>query len=152
MKISTRIRYGLRTMLEIAQHHSTKGVLQKDIANKQALSNKYLDHIVHGLKTSGLIINVKGKKSGYRLTRNPSEITVLDVYYALEPNLCLVECLSCDVVCERQPACLTQGLWKQLNNLIVNYFRSITLEDLLLKRISLTDFQENPSPVQVLNI
>ena len=91
MKISTRTRYGVRTMIEIAKGHPDRGVFQKEIATNQLLSLKYLDHIIHALKTARLISNTKGKKSGYVLTRKPSEITVFDIHRAFEPGICLVE-------------------------------------------------------------
>ena len=137
MKISTRTRYGIRTMLEIAMNNSNKGIFQKDIAKNQEISNKYLDHIIQALKTSNLISNSKGKKSGYILTRKPSEITILDIHNAFESGICLVECLSGNYHCDREIGCLTKGFWGNLNNLILDYFRSITLDDLKNKKISL---------------
>lgn len=131
MKIGTRTRYGLRTMLEIARNNNSKGVFQKDIAESQSISNKYLDHIIHSLKTSGLISNVKGKKSGYLLTRDAGNITVFDIHKAFEPDLCLAECLSANFQCERSEHCEAQGFWQGLNTLIINYLRSVTLDDLV---------------------
>jgi Rrf2 family protein len=118
-------------MIEIARNNNTQGVFQKDIAKSQSLSNKYLDHIIHGLKTSGLITNVKGKKSGYLLTGDAKNITVFDIHKALEPDLCLVECLSPNYQCERSNHCEAQGFWGGLNTVILNYLRSVTLDDLL---------------------
>lgn len=132
MKIGTRTRYGLRTMIEIARDRSQEGVLQKDIALAQSLSNKYLDHIIHALKTSGLIANVKGKKSGYKLTRNPDQITIFDIHKAFEPDLCLVECLSANYQCDRRKICEAQKFWKGLNKVIAGYMKSVTLADLVL--------------------
>jgi Rrf2 family protein len=117
-------------MLEIARADSFKGIYQKDIAVAQSLSNKYLDQIIHALKTAGLITTVKGKKSGYLLTRKPENITVFDIYKAFEPDLCLVECLSVNYQCNRSEHCQAQGFWKQLNALIADFLRSVTLADL----------------------
>ncbi|NLB92194.1 MAG: Rrf2 family transcriptional regulator, partial [Bacteroidales bacterium] len=72
MKFNTRTRYGIRAMLEIASHPAEQGVFQKDIAENQEISIKYLDHIIRDLKVAGLLVNAKGKKSGYVLTR-PAE-------------------------------------------------------------------------------
>ena len=126
-------------MLEIAQNNGNSGIYQKDISEKQSISNKYLDHIIHALKASHLIANVKGKKSGYMLTREPSKITIFDIHNAFEPGICLTECLSGNYKCDRREGCLTVGFWGQLNNIIVNYFKSVTLEDLMLKRVSIED-------------
>jgi len=139
MKISTRTRYGVRTMIEIARGNPEKGVFQKDIANNQSLSIKYLDHIIHALKTARLITNTRGKKSGYILTRKPSEITVFDIHRAFEPGICIVECLSGSYQCNMIDGCQARGFWGRLNNLIYDYFRSVTLDDLINGRVNLED-------------
>ncbi len=139
MKISTRTRYGVRTMIEIARGHPDRGVFQKEIATNQLLSLKYLDHIIHALKTARLISNTKGKKSGYVLTRNPSEIKVFDIHRAFEPGICLVECLSGTYNCDLIDGCKARGFWGQLNNLIHSYFNSVTLDDLIRGKVSLED-------------
>jgi Rrf2 family protein len=139
MKISTRTRYGVRTMIEIARGQPDRGVFQKEIAINQSLSLKYLDHIIHALKTARLISNAKGKKSGYVLTRKPSEITVFDIHRAFEPGICLVECLSGTYNCNLSDGCKARGFWGQLNNLIHSYFNSVTLDDLIRGKVSLED-------------
>ncbi len=145
MKISTRTRYGLRAMIEIAGGEHDKGVFQKDIAANQSLSVKYLDHIIHALKTARLISNAKGKKSGYILTRKPSEITIFDIHRAFEPGISIVECLPGTYHCDLSEGCRARGFWKQLNNLIYNYFKSITLDDLIQGRVK---FEEESFPVE----
>ena len=139
MKISTRTRYGVRAMIEIARGEPDRGVFQKEIAINQSLSLKYLDHIIHALKTARLIINAKGKKSGYILTRKPSEITVFDIHRAFEPGICLVDCLSGTYKCDLSHGCMARGFWGELNNLILSYFRSVTLDDLMNRRVNLED-------------
>lgn len=133
MKFSTRTRYGIRAILEIAINENGTGVYQKDIAINQKLSNKYLDHIISSLKIAGLICNVKGKKSGYILTRPPEQITMLDVHNAFEPEICVVECLSGVVKCEMESSCVTQEFWQGLNSLIEDYLKEVSLADLLKK-------------------
>src|SRR5690554_4558994 len=86
MKITTKTRYGLRAMIEIARETNEQGILQKEIARRQDLSNKYLDQIILGLKLADLIMNVHGKKSGYILARPAEEITLFDIYQAFEPD------------------------------------------------------------------
>lgn len=131
MKFSTKTRYGIRAMLEIASDTTQSGVLQKDIAERQQISVKYLDQIIHALKSEGLIINVRGKKSGYILTRKASEISMLDIHNAFEPGICVIDCLSALVPCPMKDVCRTIGFWSKLNNLIFDYFNSVTLQDLL---------------------
>ena len=126
-------------MLEIAMNDSKSGIFQKDIAKNQSISNKYLDHIVHALKASNLISNSKGKKSGYILTRKPVDITVFDIHNAFESGICLVECLSGNYNCDLKKGCLTKGFWGELNNLIADYFKSVTLDDLINKKITLEE-------------
>ena len=131
MKFNTRIRYGLRAILEIALEESENGVFQKDISERQKISIKYLDNIISALKTAGLIINIKGKKSGYKLTRKPDKIKVIDVYNAFEPGVAVVDCINDKYVCERAPKCGVRSFWDGLNDIIINYLESYTLEDLI---------------------
>jgi Rrf2 family protein len=129
-------------MLEIAMSENVKGVYQKEIAVNQSLSNKYLDHIIHALKTAGLISNVKGKKSGYMLLREPEQITILDIHQAFEPEICLVECLSDNYYCDRNEHCMVRGFWKELNLVVINYLKSVTLADLMNRSISVDQIME----------
>jgi Rrf2 family protein len=131
LKFNTRIRYGIRAILEIALEESEKGVFQKDISERQNISVKYLDSIISSLKTAGLIINLKGKKSGYKLTRKPSEIHILDIYRAFEPGINIVECISGNYSCNLSDTCGVRNFWKGLNTSITEYFYSFTLEDLI---------------------
>ena len=131
MKFNTRIRYGLRAILEIALEESEIGVFQKDISKRQNISVKYLDNIISALKTAGLIINARGKKSGYKLTRKPGKIKIADVYNAFEPGVVVVDCLSSKYVCERASKCGVRDFWRGLNNTIIDYLESYTLEDLI---------------------
>ncbi|MGQ1891128.1 RrF2 family transcriptional regulator [Thermophagus sp. OGC60D27] len=136
MKFNTKTRYGLRAMIEIARETENNGIFQKEIAKRQNLSNKYLDHIIYALKVSGLITNVKGKKSGYILAKSASEIAILDIYNAFEPGICITDCLM-NYKCNRESFCAAKLFWEKLNDLIVNYFKSSTLQDLLDKQVEL---------------
>ncbi len=94
MKFNTKTRYGVRTMLELALNENRgNGTLQKEIAENQDVSIKYLDHIIADLKAAGLIVNVAGKKSGYRLTRSSKQISVYDIYSAFDDELAIIDCL-----------------------------------------------------------
>jgi Rrf2 family protein len=118
-------------MLEIALDETDSGVFQKDISDRQQISLKYLDNIIAALKTAGLIINKKGKKSGYRLTRKPDEIKLLDIFHAFEPGISVVDCVTGNFDCPLSGNCNVRNFWSGLNNLIINYFDSYTLEDLI---------------------
>ena len=124
-------------MLEISKDQSKSGVFQKDIAVNQDISIKYLDQIIHALKAAGLIANLRGKKSGYILTRHPSEINMLDIHNAFEAGICVIDCLSPDKHCDKESYCTVRGFWGKLNNLVVDYFKSVTLEDLRTGSITL---------------
>ena len=121
-------------MVEIAKNSPVTGVYQKDIAIAQDISNKYLDHIIHALKVAGLITLVKGKKSGYVLTRLPEEISIYDIHGAFESGICVVDCISKSYVCERQSDCESYGFWRELNAQVTDYFKSISLRDIVEKR------------------
>lgn len=134
MKFTTKTRYGMRAMVEIAKADQKIGILQKDISERQKISIKYLDHIIHSLKVAGLIVNIKGKKSGYHLTRSASKITTLDIHNAFEPEIAIIECLSEHIKCEMESICNTNPFWHDLNDLIIGYFTNVTLEDLVNNR------------------
>lgn len=134
MKLNTKTRYGIRTMIELAIDWEGKGLLQKEISERQSISYKYLDHIISALKTRGLIANVDGKKSGYRLTRAPEEISVYDVFTAFEPDISIVDCLSPDGKCTNEKACAAHDLWSNLNAHIINYLKSENIKNLADKQ------------------
>ncbi|MFO7721793.1 MAG: Rrf2 family transcriptional regulator [Bacteroidales bacterium] len=134
MKINTKTRYGVRAMIEIAAHTPTGGVYQKDIAAKQDISNKYLDHIIHALKVAGLI-RKNGHRGGYVLTRPAGEISIYDINNAFEHGICVIDCLNCLVQCEKELECSARDFWQNLNNVIINHYKSTTLEDFLAEKI-----------------
>jgi Rrf2 family transcriptional regulator, iron-sulfur cluster assembly transcription factor len=143
MKINTKIRYGVRTMIEIASHDQNEGVLQKEIALNQQLPEKYLDSIISSLKASNLIINIGGKKSGYILKIPASKITVYDIYNAFEPELAIVHCINTVDSCIRTTKCITKEYWTGLNNLIITYLSSTSLEMLVKMNIKLDKKRKN---------
>lgn len=116
MRINSKIRYGLRTIIEIANSSDPNGVLQKDIAKSQHISLKYLDPIISALKIKGLVVNSKGRGSGYRLTREPKDITMLDVYTAFE-QVVVVECINNKNFCERSTHdCKANNYWNEFSH------------------------------------
>lgn len=139
MKFSTKTRYGIRAILEIAQNECLNGIYQKEIAANQNISYKYLDHIINSLKVAGLVSKSGGARSGYVLTRKPGEITIYDIHNAFEHGICVVDCLSNVYSCKREDFCHSKGFWGELNNLIINYFKAVTVEDLLNDKVKLDD-------------
>ena len=142
MKINTKARYGTRAILELALNDTQEGVYQKDISINQDISYKYLDQIICGLKAGGLIGSVSGKKSGYRLTRNPSKITVYDIYNAFNHNLAVVDCLADKRICSKHEKCAARDLWSGLNSVIESYLKSKTIDDLVKKQHELENQNE----------
>jgi Rrf2 family protein len=134
VKFSTKTRYGIRAMLEIASSPGEGGVFQKDISLKQDISNKYLDQIINNLKIAGLVINVHGKKSGYKLAKDPSSISMYDIYRAFDRDICVIDCIDTQFICKRQKTCIVKSFWTGLNSRITDYFKSISLQDLIDKK------------------
>jgi len=140
LKFSTKTRYGVRAILEIALNESDNGIYQKEISSNQNISYKYLDQIITSLKVAGLVTKASGRRSGYVLTRKPSEITINDIHNAFEPGICVVDCLANNYKCKRDGHCSSQGFWGKLNEQIIDYLKSTTLQDLLDEQVKLDDF------------
>ncbi len=110
MMMNTKIRYGLRTLIEIALAENPDGIYQKDIAFSQKISNKYLDSIISSLKVKGLIANIGGKRSGYVLAMPKDKITLYDIYTAFEP-VSVVPCVNNPSLCEKSAKCKARNYW-----------------------------------------
>lgn len=124
-------------MLEIALNSEQQGIYQKDIAQNQKLSFKYLDQIISALKSAGLIENVKGKKSGYKLGRPPEKITMYDIHRACEGEICVVSCLCSKQKCPVEDRCAPRNFWAGLNKNIKDYLSTYTLEELTHEQIDI---------------
>lgn len=137
MRFSTKTRYGIRAMIEIALEEGKEGVFQKDIAEKQNLSVKYLDHIISALKIAGLISVFKGRKSGYKLTRSAELISMYDIHLAFESGICVIDCLCDNYDCDRERECAVLDFWKGLNTQIIDYLKSTSLADIVEKKVKI---------------
>ncbi len=135
--MNTKVRYGVRTAMELALKKPGEDIYQKDISINQEISYKYLDQIIAGLKSAGLVTTVSGKKSGYILTREPGRISVYDIYTAFNPGLAVVECLSDEEVCKKEERCAAKHFWEELNDVVERYLKSITINDLLEKQVEI---------------
>ena len=129
MMISTKGRYGLRLMLDLATEGSTKPVPVKEIAKRQNISEKYLVQIISPLSKAGLVKSVRGAQGGYILTRPASEITAGDILRAAEGTIAPVEC--CESGCDRSDGCVTFGLYKKIQDAVDSVVDSTTLADML---------------------
>lgn len=130
--ISTRGRYALRVMLDIAEHSNDNFIRLDDIAARQEISEKYLESILTVLTRSNLLIGARGKGGGYKLARLPEEYTVGEILRLTETSLCAVACLKQGAEpCSRREVCKTLPLWMGLDNVVNNYLDSVTLSSLL---------------------
>lgn len=133
MKLSTKSRYALRMMLDIAKNGDEHLFIPlKDIAQRQEVSVKYLEQIVTSLTRSGLLVSSRGSQGGYALTRKPEDYTAGEIIRAIEGNLAPVSCLKVEPNhCPRADRCDTLKLWVGLHDTINRYLDSVTLADLL---------------------
>lgn len=130
--ITTRGRYALRVMIDLAEHRSAGYVPMKEIAARQEISLKYVERIVPSLTKAKLLEGVHGKGGGYKLTKTPSDYTVGEILRATEGDLAPVSCLTHSAQpCPRACECKTLGMWKKYNDLTNEFFDSISLADLL---------------------
>ena len=130
--ISTRGRYALRMMLDLAQNQGDGYVALRDIAARQEISKKYLEQIIPLLNRAGMLQTTRGVQGGYRLTRRPEEYTVLDLLEVTETGLSAVACLEKDAAkCPRSADCMTLPVWQGLDKIIQDYLGGITLQDVL---------------------
>ena len=134
MKISTKGRYALRLMVDIAQHTNGAPVSLRDTARRQQLSDKYLEQIVTPLARAGLVRSVRGAGGGYLLTRKPEEYTVGDILRPLEGDLAPVECATDENFCEHSCDCVTVELWQDIHRAVSAVVDSTTLADLLARQ------------------
>ena len=131
MKISTKGRYALRVMIDLALNSNGKYISLKDIAERQEISNKYLEQIISLLNKAGYLETARGNTGGYKLAKEPKEYTVGNILRATEGDLAPIYCLTEDGECDRQKGCKTYSFWKGLDNVINEYIDSKTLEDLI---------------------
>ena len=132
MMISTKGRYALRILADIAEHQTDGYVPLKESADRQEISEKYLESIVNILVRSGFVTGLRGKGGGYRLSRPADQIVVYDVLTATEGTLVPVACLDRDSKpCARMSGCQTLPLWKGLNEVVTGYLNRFTVQDLM---------------------
>lgn len=132
MKISTKGRYALRMLVDLAEHKDQGFIALKDIAKRQGISKKYLEQIVPLLNKSDILQTNRGYQGGYMLARSPEKYTVLEILRITEGSLAPVSCLDYEPnTCDRCHDCITLPIWQGLNRVISDYLGSITLQDIL---------------------
>lgn len=134
MMISTRGRYAIRVMIDLAEHNTSEYIRLKDISERQGISQKYLESITATLSKSGLIDGAHGKGGGYRLNRQPSDYSIGEILRLTEGSLAPVTCLGCDAKpCEKEATCRTLPMWSKLYNMVNDFFDGISVADLAKK-------------------
>lgn len=132
--VSTRGRYALRVMIDIAEHGDGKYTAMKSVAERQGISLKYMEKILPLLVSANLIEGVQGKGGGYRLTREPKDYSVSEILNVTEGSLAPVACLECGAeACKRTAECRTLPMWMELNRIVNDYLDKVTLADLMKK-------------------
>lgn len=132
MMISTKGRYALRVMTELAAEPANKMVPLKEVAQKQQISEKYLEAIIKGMVREGLVVGTRGKGGGYRLAKAPENCTIWEILEAAEGSLAPVACVEAEhEPCPRADRCATLPMWQGLDRLIRDYFSGITLAQLV---------------------
>src|ERR1700687_3788351 len=134
MKLSTKSRYGLRALFDIAYNSGTLPAQIQDISRRQDISPRYLEQIFQGLKRAGILKSKRGPQGGYCLTRDPEEITLRDIVTATEGGLALVDCVAGKRkkknACEIDGCCVPQPIWEEATALLQDYFAGLTLKTL----------------------
>ena len=132
MNVTSKGRYALRVMLDLAQHRQEGTISLKTIADRQGYSMKYLEMIVGSLKRAGLVASTRGKEGGYQLTRSPEDYTIGEILRCIEDNLAPVACIKAgDICCEHAGECMTVPMWKELDDITNAYLDGVSLQDLM---------------------
>lgn len=135
MKLSTRVRYGVRAMIELAKQPSNQPIPLRALAERQKISSKYLEQMAASLKIAGLIESVRGAEGGYRLARPARDITIWDIYNVLDVSVEPVECISTS--CSRENYCGARELWKEMTVAITKILKGNNLAQLAKREIEL---------------
>lgn len=134
MKLSTKGRYGVAAMYDLALHYGKGAISLKSVAQRQGISEHYLEQLMGTLRKAGYVKSVRGAQGGYALTKNPAEISVGDIIRIMEGPIAPVDCLLADdassTFCERVDICVTRGVWAKVRDSINSVIDSITLADL----------------------
>lgn len=140
MKISTKGRYALRLMIDLAVHNTGEPIRIKDIAARQEISDKYLEQIISVLNKAGFVRSIRGPQGGYMLVREPDKYTAGEILRLFEGSMAPVSCLEYETnTCPRQELCVTLELWKKLDEAIKGVIDHYTLQDLVDRQLEKSD-------------
>jgi len=131
MKLSTRTRYGIRAILELAQNYGNGPLQLRVIAKDQGVSVKYLEQLMAMLKSAGIVRSVRGSKGGYILATTPDRIRLSECFECLEGSVITTECVEDENFCERTNDCIARQVWTEVQEAVIGVLESITLQDLV---------------------
>ena len=133
MKLSTRTRYGIRAVVELAENYGREPVQLKIISKDQEISMKYLEQIMSILKSAGIVSSSRGAKGGYFLAKPPNQVKLSDCFTCLEGPVVTVECVENDRFCPKTRDCVAREVWSEIEKAVVAVLDSITLQDMVNK-------------------
>jgi len=142
MRFSSKGRYGARAMLDLALNFGKDPVSLRDIARRQEVSEKYMEHLISALRKAGLVRSIRGARGGYMLTKSPSEIRLSEIMVVLEGSMAPVDCVNDPQVCHRANLCVTRGIWAKIKETTDNILESTTLQDMVEQQKK----KESPKP------
>ncbi len=145
MKLSTKGRYAVRAMLDLALQYGNGATLVRDISERQEISDLYLEQLFNRLKTAELVRSSRGPRGGFTLNRPPEEIRIIDIVRVMEGSTAPVECVDNASICSRSDSCPTRGIWMELKRATDQVLASTTLRDLMemeMKNREKAEFQE----------
>ncbi len=149
MKMTTRGRYGLRAVLELARCFGGPPVLMSQLANRERISQKYLHTLLTSLKAAGLVRTIRGAGGGFVLARPPAEIRLNEILHAVEGPLSLVDCVTHPAQCRRSGRCTARGIWQELSETIERTLSGYTLERLLAIEAAAHEAEVRHPPARV---
>ena len=135
MKLSTRTRYGIRAMLELAKNYKGGPLQIKIIAKEQDISVKYLEQLIAILRLRGFVRSRRGPRGGYMLAKKPQKVGLDEIFIALEGSVATVECVENENYCARATECVTKEVWTEIQDAIMGILGSVTLQDLVDRAI-----------------
>ena len=131
MKLSTRTRYGIRAILELAEYYGNGPLQLRVIAHDQGVSVKYLEQLMAMLKAAGIVRSIRGSKGGYILAKQPGQVKVSECFQCLEGSVITTECVEDESFCERTNDCIARQVWTEVQNAVMGVLESMTLQDLV---------------------
>jgi len=134
MKLSTKGRYAARAMLDLALHYGEGPILLKNIAKRQQISERYLEHLIVSLKVAGLVNSIRGARGGFTLAKPPSQIRLSEIIQTVEGSIAPVECVDDPKVCSLADLCVTRDIWAEMKKAMSGVLESTTLQDLVQRQ------------------